>query len=58
VERVVFSESWREFFGGVGLESFGDFYDYPGGTKIGKNERRETSIGWSLAKVPMQRCFT
>jgi hypothetical protein len=40
VERVKFSESWEEFFGGVGLESFGDFYDYPGGTKIGKNERR------------------
>lgn len=40
MERVVFSESWQEFFGGVGLESFADFYDYPGGTKIGKNERR------------------
>jgi len=40
VERIIFAESWREFFGGVGLESFGDFYDYPGGTRIGKNERR------------------
>ncbi len=40
MERIIFAESWREFFGGVGLESFGDFYDYPGGTKIGKNERR------------------
>lgn len=40
MERVIFSESWRDFFGGVGLESFGDFYGYAGGTKIGENERR------------------
>ena len=40
MERVTFAESWEEFFGGVGLESFGDFYGYAGGTKIGKNERR------------------
>ena len=40
MERVTFAESWEEFFGGVGLESFGDFYDYVGGTRIGENERR------------------
>ena len=40
MERIVFAESWKEYFGGVGLGSFGDFYDYPGGTKIGKNDRR------------------
>lgn len=40
VERVVFAESWKEFFCRAGLESFGDFYDYAGGTRIGENERR------------------
>lgn len=40
MERVVFSESWKDYFSGVGLESFGDFYDYAAGTKIGENNRR------------------
>jgi len=40
VERVFFAESWRAFFSEVGLESFDDFYDYRGGVKIGRNERR------------------
>ena len=40
MERVVFAESWRPFFARVGLESFDDFYDYPGGTRIGENDRR------------------
>ncbi|MBN2137953.1 MAG: hypothetical protein JW720_09105 [Sedimentisphaerales bacterium] len=40
MERVVFAESWREFFSGAGFESFDDFFDYPGGEKIGSNRRR------------------
>ena len=40
MHRVVFAESWRAFFAEVGLESFEDFYHYPGGIKIGNNERR------------------
>ena len=40
VERVTFAESWEEFFRKVGLNSFGDFYGYPGGARIGENQRR------------------
>lgn len=37
---MFFAESWKEYFAQFGLESFGDFFDYDGGTKIGENERR------------------
>jgi len=40
VERVVFAGSWRRFFAEIGLESFDDFYDYPGGLRIGQNNKR------------------
>lgn len=40
VERVIFSGSWGKYFAEFGLESFGDFFEYARGTKIGENERR------------------
>ncbi|MBN2271177.1 MAG: hypothetical protein JXN61_11220 [Sedimentisphaerales bacterium] len=40
MQRVVFAKFQEEFFGEAGLKSFADFYDYPGGTRIGENERR------------------
>jgi len=56
VERVRFAKSWREFFGGVGLESFGDFYDYPGGTRINKNNRRSV-YRLTFGKDPETKIF-
>lgn len=37
---MTFAELWEEFFRKVGLKSFGNFYDYPDGTMIGENRRR------------------
>ncbi len=37
---MTFAQSREEFFRKVGLASFDDFYDYPGGTRIGENQRR------------------
>ena len=40
MERIVFAGSWGRFFAEIGLESFDDFYNYPGGTEIGRNQTR------------------
>jgi hypothetical protein len=40
MEQLVFAKSWKEYFAEFGLKSFGDFFEYAGGTKIGENERR------------------
>ena len=40
MENIVFADSWGEFFAERSLESFSDFYDYTGGTKIGENQKR------------------
>ncbi|MBL7189878.1 MAG: hypothetical protein ISS70_26410, partial [Phycisphaerae bacterium] len=45
-----------KFFAEVGLESFDDFYDYPGGTKIGKNERRNV-YRLTLGQSPKSKVF-
>jgi hypothetical protein len=40
VEAVVFADGWHNYFAGHGLESFSDIYNYPGGTTVNKNSRR------------------
>lgn len=54
METVVFADSWRPFFAEVGLESFNDFYDYAGGTKIGSNDKRNV-YRLTLGKGPQSR---
>ena len=56
MERVTFAESWEEFFRKVGLKSFGDFYDYPAGTRIGENQRRNV-YRLTLAEGPYGKVF-
>ncbi len=40
MEKVIFADSWRPFFRGLGMQSFDDIYHYAGGTKLGENKRR------------------
>jgi hypothetical protein len=40
MDRVFFADGWQQFFAKYGLESFDDFYNYIGGTVIGKNAKR------------------
>lgn len=40
MDRVVFADGWQQIFAKYGLESFDDFYNYTGGTVIGKNRKR------------------
>jgi len=56
VERVVFADSWRPFFSEIGLESFDDFYDYAGGTKIGQNNKRNV-YRLTLGREPDSKVF-
>lgn len=41
MDRVVFADGWQQFFAKYGLEYFDDFYNYTGGTVIGKNTKEE-----------------
>ena len=41
LERIVFSESWQDFFSGFGLKSFDDFFYYPGRKKLSPTSNRD-----------------
>lgn len=56
MERVVFADSWRTYFSEVGLESFDDFYDYAGGTKIEENNKRNV-CRLTFGQGPETRAF-
>jgi len=44
VERIVFADSWQPVFDEFGLRSFDDFFTFPGGERINKNNKRDVTI--------------
>lgn len=40
MDKVVFADSWKQYFNSFGLRSFGDFYNYQDALHVNRNERR------------------
>ncbi len=56
MDRVVFADSWQQFFAKYGLVSFDDFYKYTGGTVIGRNRKRNVQR-LTFGEGPGQKVF-
>jgi len=44
VEKLIFTNSWQQFFAKPGLKSFKDFFNFPNGKLINKNNKRDVQI--------------
>ena len=44
MEKVFFADSWQQFFAGLGMARFDDFFSYAGGEQINKNNKRDVQI--------------
>jgi len=56
VGKVVFVKSWQPIFAESGLKLFEDFFDYSGGQRIGKNNKREV-ITFHLGRAEAKKQF-
>jgi len=56
VQRVVFADSWEQFFSRHDLESFGDFFEYTPVETIGINDRRNV-VTFSLGEDSQKKQF-
>jgi tRNA A-37 threonylcarbamoyl transferase component Bud32 len=56
VRRVVFADSWEQFFSRHGLKSFGDFFEYTPTETIGINNKRSV-VTFSLSTDSQKKQF-
>lgn len=56
MDRVIFADSWQEYFARFGLASFDDFYGYTGGSTINANTKRSV-LKISIGQGDEQKVF-